>query len=346
MLNSHVTTGLQDYRPPLGSGHGDTVAAVLSLPLRFSHPLICLPLVVSLLSSRVLADEETTESSSPESNQLRQKEFYAPAVVQTVHLDIADEELQRMQDALPERIYVPAAFRWRDIEVERVAVRYKGNSSSQPEQKHKRSFLVKFNEFEAGQRFLGLRRVSFDNGIQFGSLFSEPIITEILHDLGVKSHRANYAGLYLNGEFHGIYVNVERIDESFVEQFLPDRKGSLFKVDLGGSGSNLQFVGDDPDEYRKVFELKSKTAAGDLKELVAFIRTVRRPSTDGGESDLATTMDLDSFLKVDARHAVCRCLRSAHRLESAQLLSLSRPAAEQVALHSVGFGCRIQRDRF
>ena len=271
---------------------------MLSLPLRFSHPLICLPLVVSLLSSRVLADEETTESSSPESNQLRQKEFYAPAVVQTVHLDIADEELQRMQDALPERIYVPAAFRWRDIEVERVAVRYKGNSSSQPEQKHKRSFLVKFNEFEAGQRFLGLRRVSFDNGIQFGSLFSEPIITEILHDLGVKSHRANYAGLYLNGEFHGIYVNVERIDESFVEQFLPDRKGSLFKVDLGGSGSNLQFVGDDPDEYRKVFELKSKTAAGDLKELVAFIRTVRRPSTDGGESDLATTMDLDSFLKV------------------------------------------------
>ena len=89
--------------------------------LRFSPPLICLPLVVNLLSSRVLADEETTELSSPDSNQLSQEEFYAPAVVQTVHLDIADEELQRMQDALPERIYVPAAFRWRDIEVERVA---------------------------------------------------------------------------------------------------------------------------------------------------------------------------------------------------------------------------------
>ena len=266
--------------------------------MRFYCPLICLPLVVSLLSSCVIAVEETARSSAPDQHRLGQKEFYEPAVVQTVHLDIADEAWQRMHDGLPERIHVPATFGWRDIKVERVAVRFKGNSSSQPEQQHKRSFLIKFNEFEDGQRFLGLRRVSLDNGVQFGSLFSEPIVTEILRDLGVKSHRANYARLYLNGEFHGIYVNVERIDETFVEQFLPDRKGSLFKVDSGGPGGDLQFIGDDPEEYRKVFELKSKAAEEDLKELVEFIRTVNRPLEDGGDSDLATAMDLDSFLKV------------------------------------------------
>jgi hypothetical protein len=254
--------------------------------------------VASLLSSCVIAVKETARSSSPNPHRLSQKEFYEPAVVQTVYLDIADDAWQRMIDALPKRIYVPATFRWRDIKVEQVAVRFKGNSSSQPEQQHKRSFLVKFNEFEDEHRFLGLRRVSFDNGIQFGSLFSEPIVTEILLDLGVKSHRANYARLYLNGEFHGIYVNVERIDETFVEQFLPDRTGSLFKVDNGGPGGNLQFIGDDPEEYRKVFELKSETAEEDLKELVEFIRTVNRPLEDGGENDLAAALDLDSFFKV------------------------------------------------
>ena len=37
------------------------------------------------------------------------------------------------------------------------------------------------------QRFLGLRHVALDNGIQFGSLFSEPLIPGMLRELGVKT---------------------------------------------------------------------------------------------------------------------------------------------------------------
>ena len=51
--------------------------------------------------------------------------------------------------------------------------------------------------------------MSFDNGIQFGSLFGEPIITDILRDHGIKTHRCNYAKLYVNEEYRGVYVNVE-----------------------------------------------------------------------------------------------------------------------------------------
>ena len=46
-------------------------------------------------------------------------------------------------------------------------------SSSGPDSSHKRAFLIAFSEFQKGQRFLGLRHVALDNGIQFGSLFSE-----------------------------------------------------------------------------------------------------------------------------------------------------------------------------
>src|SRR5690606_20381035 len=123
---------------------------------------------------------------------------------------------------------------------------YKGNSSSHPKQSHKRSFLIKFDKDDAKRRFFGLRQVALDNGIQFGSVFSEPIITEILRDHGIKTHRCNYAKLYLNKEYQGVYVNVERIDQSFLEHHLPDPKGALFKVDEGGPGANLQFLGDDP----------------------------------------------------------------------------------------------------
>ena len=50
------------------------------------------------------------------------------------------------------------------ITVESVSVRFKGNSSSNPKQAHKRSFLVKFDASDKGRRFFGLRQVSFDNG--------------------------------------------------------------------------------------------------------------------------------------------------------------------------------------
>ena len=85
--------------------------------------------------------------------------FYDPDVVQTIKLEIAAPDLARMHAALPERIYVPGTFRWNDIELERVGVRYKGNSSSNPQQRHKRSFLIKFSEFVAGppRGFFGKR---------------------------------------------------------------------------------------------------------------------------------------------------------------------------------------------
>lgn len=205
-----------------------------------------------------------------------------------------------MLAALPERIAVRASFRWRDLSVSNVSIRFKGNSSSAPSQSHKRSYLVRFDEFEKDQRFLGLHRVSFDNGVQFGSLFSEPIITEILRDLNVKTHRCNYARLYLNGEYQGVYVNIERIDESFIERNLPDPNGMLFKVDEGGPGANLQFVGDDPSLYKKTFEPQNKSAKKGHLELLEFIRMINASTDDQIAANLETKFELDEFLKVTA----------------------------------------------
>src|SRR5687768_10697786 len=73
--------------------------------------------------------------------------FYQPDEVQSVHLTIADKDMQRMLAALPELVDVPASFRWRDVSVENVSVRFKGNSSSNPKQPHKRSFLIQFDQY-------------------------------------------------------------------------------------------------------------------------------------------------------------------------------------------------------
>lgn len=224
--------------------------------------------------------------------------FYDPDVLQSIHLEVKAEDLERMQRALPERVYVPATFRWKDQVIEGVGLRYKGNSSSIPEARHKRSFLVRFAKYRKGQRFLGLRNVALDNGIQFGGLFSERLITDVLRGVGVKASRCNYAQVYVNGQAAGVYVNVERIDESFLERHFPPGHGVLFKVDEGGPGADLQYLGDDAESYRRAFELHSGEEATAFAQLVEFIRGLNAPSA--GAVDWQQQLDLDAFLKTTA----------------------------------------------
>lgn len=228
-----------------------------------------------------------------------QSEFYQPDEVQSVHLTISESDRRQMLNALPECIYVPATFQWRNVKLDKVAVRFKGNSSSQPSQKHKRSYLVRFDKYETNERFLGLRRVSFDNGVQFGSLFSEPVITEILKAEGIKSHRCNYATVYLNDEYQGVYVNVERIDHTFLESNFPNASGGLWKNDLGGPGGNLAFIGDDPKQYEKTFESKNK-ASKNRMELVEFIRKINQTSDEDFAAMLDSTMNVDQLFRITA----------------------------------------------
>lgn len=227
-------------------------------------------------------------------------EFYQGDVVQSVHLRIDPADIERMHAALPQRISVPASFRWRDQIIDKVSVRFKGNSSSSKNQKHKRSYLVRFNEFDGDQRFLGLRRVSFDNGIQFGSVFSEPIVTKILRDLDVTTHRCNYARLFVNDQYQGVYLNVERIDESFLENHLPDPQGLLFKVDEGGPGADLQFLGDDPEVYRHAFEAETKSAKKGYQQLIELLRFIHQTKDDDFAAKLDAKLELDPFLRTTA----------------------------------------------
>ena len=219
--------------------------------------------------------------------------FYDPEVVQTIHLEIKPEDLDRLHRALPQRIYVPGVFRWNGQTLQDVGVRYKGNSSSSPDPSHKRGFLVAFSEFRKNQRFLGLRHVALDNGIQFGSLFSERLITDALREHGVKVSRCNYARVYLNENYVGVYVNVERIDKSFLEQQFGKDKGTLFKVDEGGPGADLRYVGTDLNLYRKTFELHSGREAQAYVQLLEFIHSIDTPT--GTEEELRRTLDVDAF---------------------------------------------------
>ena len=243
------------------------------------------------------------DEDSETGNKATLDELYDPDTIQTFELKIDDADLEAMHNALPERIYVPAVFSWNEIEIQNVGVRYKGNSSSSPMASHKRSFLIKFNEYVKGRRLSGLRRLAIDNGIQFGSLFSERIITDVLRDMGVTTMRSNYCRLFINNEYKGVYVNVERIDNSFLDHHFESDDGPLFKCDEGGPGADMTFHGDDLTVYESTFEEKNSEddkVDTDLAQLVRFLRDLNAVSDDHAVEFLEKNFELDEFIPLMA----------------------------------------------
>ena len=99
----------------------------------------------------------------------------------------------------------------------------------------------------------------------------------------------------VNAEFLGVYVNVERIDRSFLERNFQSTKGALFKVDHGGPGADLHYVGSDPVLYHQAFELHSGDETKGYAALVQFIGLL-----DQRTPTLKHVFDIDSFIKTTA----------------------------------------------
>ena len=254
---------------------------------QFIRNLLCIGFFSSGLS-KVCATEMTSD------------DFYERERVQEIRLTISELNLIKMKEALPERKYVPATLHWRNFRLENVGVRYKGNSSSRPHQRHKRGYLIKVNEFKKGTRFLKLRRIALDNGVQFGSLFSEPIVTDILRNLEIPASRFNYANLFINNEYQGVYGNVERIDESCIKRHFGSKKGPLYKVHMPGPGANFSYEGKDPAQYKKGFEPKNEAAEKSFDELIDLIREIEKDDKPNYEQTLIKHLMVEDFLKTTA----------------------------------------------
>jgi hypothetical protein len=95
---------------------------------------------------------------------------------------------------------------------------------------------IDINHYVKGQRYFGLKKLSLESGIVEGaaSASASDVIAEYLGwrlhaTSGAITGRAAFTRLTVNGDLIGTYVNVEVVDESFLESKVGDDTGWLFK---------------------------------------------------------------------------------------------------------------------
>jgi len=153
-----------------------------------------------------------------------------------------------------------------------VGVRYKGNSSYFNVRKSshtKLPFNLNSNHVHLDQFFHGkIETLKLSNVFRDPSFLREVLSYEIARKY-MPAPRANFARVFVNGQYLGLYNSTESVEEDFLTDYFGEKSGILVKCDPEewgttikpgcpeGDKASLMYIGDDPDCYRTFYEMKS-----------------------------------------------------------------------------------------
>ncbi|MCB9169162.1 MAG: CotH kinase family protein [Flavobacteriales bacterium] len=170
-----------------------------------------------------------------------------------------------------------------------IGVRLKGNSSyGHPG--NKKSMKLDINRYVSGQNYHEEKKLNLNNGFKDPTFLREKMFMDFCRDQGVLAPRVNFANVYMNGQLWGFYTVVEQIDDQFLDRWISDDDGNLFKAgDSFGGNSNeadLKWYGSDQTLYYDRYELKNNEDVNDWSDLLDLIDLI------DNSSDAVLTMQL------------------------------------------------------
>ena len=198
----------------------------------------------------------------------------------------------------------------------RVAIRPKGNTrltsiASDPTT-DRYSFKLEFDHYVDGQTCFGLDKLILNNNYADATNMKEALIYDMYQYLGADASLYNYAKLSVNGEYWGVYLALEAVEDSFLLRNYGVQDGELYKPDsmnIGGGKDFGDFNADDidfgdldlgdmtlPDRNAAPAEQKTAAAGERPADDFGFGGGKGGFSMSGGGADLNYTDDeLDSY---------------------------------------------------
>lgn len=193
-----------------------------------------------------------------------------------------------------DNIYITASFESGPYKFDSVGVRFKGNSSYSAAGK-KKPFRIKFNEFVKGQKIEGINAINLSNAWNDPSFIREKAYYEMAAGLGLVSPRSNFAALYINGVYWGLYVLDEVVNSDFLKNHYGRNEdtGNLYK---GNIGATFGYLGEDKAVYKEVWEKQTNEEADDWADLIALCKLINDTPVEELRSKLEPVMDVDTVL--------------------------------------------------
>jgi len=189
--------------------------------------------------------------------------------------------------------YLPAGLQFENSLMDtvlafNVGVRLRGNTSrDQP----KRSFKIKFKEY-GGEKFYGYKKFNLKAENNDPSMIRELMTMQTFRKANVPAARTHHAEVYINGEYMGLYLNVEQLDDEFALSRFNYDEGNLYKCTWPATLEDDGQIYDDGP-----YELKTNEDLNDRSVLANFVKVLNNTAEDDFEEAIEEVFNVESYLK-------------------------------------------------
>ena len=159
-----------------------------------------------------------------------------------------------------------------------VGIRPKGNTSlsaiANDDTTDRYSFKLEFDHYVDGQTCFGLDKLILNNNYADATNMKEALIYDMYQYLGADASLYNYAKISVNGEYWGVYLALEGVEDSFQLRNYGTESGELYKpesMDMGGGkpedmGDGKDFGNGGPPNTPNQTDASNQTDAADAAE--------------------------------------------------------------------------------
>jgi hypothetical protein len=174
-----------------------------------------------------------------------------------------------------------------------VGVKYKGNSSYNPSN-NKNPLHLELDSYK-NQSYFGVKDIKLGNGYADPSMIREVLAYDILKNY-MHCPKSNFAKVYVNGTYYGVFSNTESIGKSFYSNHYFSSNNTAIKCNpivnpSPNTKCNLKyFTTGDSSNYFNFYELKSNYGWNNLRALCDTITNYQSKASSNIDMDRAIWM--------------------------------------------------------
>jgi len=215
--------------------------------------------------------------------------LYDVAHITEIRISFVENNWDQIMDAnysndLDERLIGTVSIN--GIVMDSCGMQFKGNSTYNPSNA-KNPLNIKLDHVKK-QNYQGWETLKLASGRNDPSALREVLSYELLRNY-TEAPLSNFARVYINNNFYGVFSSSESIDGDFQERYLyandDNTRVKCNPLSVFGDGSSLKYYSEDSSDYFSYYEMKSDYGWNDLAGFCNHL------SKDGGE--------IDKYLDVD-----------------------------------------------
>ena len=170
--------------------------------------------------------------------------------IMSVDIQIDAEDWEELLAHAIEENYYECDIEINGTTFSNVGIRPKGNTSltsiANDPDTDRYSLKLEFDRYVEGQTCFGLDKLILNNNYADAANMKEAIVYDMYQYLDADASLYNYAKVSVNGEYWGVYLALEAVEESFLLRNYGVETGELYKPEgmdgNGGEGEGILLV--------------------------------------------------------------------------------------------------------